>query len=78
MQSSQLEIKNSVEAKCLICGKVKQLRYRNVCDACYMRLYRARKREERRTIRKIFRITIAITTAVSIFLLWFIYKLVIR
>jgi len=61
--------------KCKYCGKIKPLRYRDVCDSCYMKLYRAKKREEKRIIRKILWITIGSFVAISAFLLIFIFKI---
>jgi predicted nucleic acid-binding Zn ribbon protein len=61
--------------KCKYCGKIKPLRYRDVCDSCYMKLYRAKKREEKRIIRKILWIAIGSFVAISVFLLIFIFKI---
>jgi uncharacterized paraquat-inducible protein A len=60
--------------RCQYCGKIKPLRYKNICDSCYMKLYRARKREEKKIIRRLLWITFGTVVAVSIFILWFVIK----
>jgi uncharacterized paraquat-inducible protein A len=62
--------------KCQYCGKIKPLRYKNACDSCYMKLYRAKKKEEKKIIRSILWITFGTVVAVSIFILWFVIKLI--
>jgi uncharacterized paraquat-inducible protein A len=64
--------------KCKYCGKIKPLRYREVCDSCYMKLYRARKREEKKIFRRLLWIAFGTVAAVSIFILWFIIKVINR
>ncbi|MEM2446292.1 MAG: hypothetical protein QW734_06510 [Candidatus Bathyarchaeia archaeon] len=32
--------------KCIMCGKEKNSKYKDVCNTCYMRIYRSRKRKE--------------------------------
>jgi hypothetical protein len=61
--------------KCKYCLRIKPLRYRDTCDSCYMKIYRARKIEEGRTIRRLLWITLTTIIATAIFILWFIFKI---
>ena len=62
--------------KCQYCGKIKPLRYKNICDSCYMKLYRARKEEEKKIFRRLLWITFGTATAVTILILYFLIKII--
>jgi len=62
--------------KCQYCGKIKPLRYKNTCDSCYMKLYRARKMEEKKIFRRLLWITFGTATAVTILILYFLIKII--